>query len=154
MKILRSDNGGEYSGEFKAECKRSGILHQTSRAHESNAGGARKVHTIWCRFRQTDVGWGHQYGSIRHQSFTKSYARESGSWALLEESRDWLQVSVDFWNDNNGPCTERKAQEMGRQTNRNVFRWLFGNSKGLSVFRHEHRAGIRKKSRPICASMP
>lgn len=33
LKVLRSDNGGEYIGGFEAECKRGGILHLTILHH-------------------------------------------------------------------------------------------------------------------------
>lgn len=39
LKVLRSDNGGEYIGEFDAECQRSGILHQTSCAYTPQQNG-------------------------------------------------------------------------------------------------------------------
>ena len=44
IKIVRSDRGGEYEGQFDAFCRENGIIHQTTApySHESNGVAERK----------------------------------------------------------------------------------------------------------------
>jgi transposase InsO family protein len=82
IKVLRTDNGGEFCGnEFEEFCKKCGIARQKTtpytpqqewscRKDEHDADGKRKVHAQWCRVRERILGRGSGYCMLSGQQIT------------------------------------------------------------------------------------
>jgi hypothetical protein len=65
IKVLRTDNGGEfYRNEFEEFCKKCGIERQKT----TDTDGKSKEHAQWCRVRKRILGRGSGYSMLPGQS--------------------------------------------------------------------------------------
>jgi transposase InsO family protein len=77
IKVLRTDNGGEFCGnEFEEFCKKCGIARQKTTPYTPQQNGVvevdgkSKVHAQWCRDRARILGRGSGYCMLSGQQIT------------------------------------------------------------------------------------
>ena len=87
IKVLRTDNGGEFCGnEFEEFCKKCGIARQKTTPYTPQQNGVvermnktlmekSKVHAQWCRVRDRIIGRGSGYYMLPGQQITLISAR-------------------------------------------------------------------------------